>query len=552
EGDSQTVTITVDKEQFKSYDSNCAETYIVDPGNYYITAASDSHDAINNILAAKIDDGIIDSSCANKMYAIGNKDATGNKDLVGKVEVPIETDNNNVKTDLSGNSVNLTYSTSSETGAAITNQLDSADINRYSGSGSNSVTYVSRNNWTGTWPSAAVTLSIATTQMQTDLHSDNELEEDGSAMPTYGASNNITLAMLRGKDYVDEDWDKLLDQMTYAEQALLICDGYHLTNAVSSVAKPATVDENGPTSVTGSVTGCCMPSEGIWAASFNDELLERIGNLMGDDCIMAGVQGLYAPGVNIHRTPFCGRAHEYFSEDPYLSGMASVAEVKGIQERGVVAYVKHFAFNECETNRNGVGVWLNEQEAREIYLLPFEYSMRPSIGNAHAIMTSFNRVGCVWSSACSGIMINIARDEWDFDGFSITDASSGNGGTYMTFYDGIMNGTCLYDGTGTSADLDDYASSARFCNMMRDASHRILYVVCNFSAAMNGISSSTTIVSVTPWWQALLIALEVIGIVLVVGSAACYVVAEVFKHKKSSDSTGTDAGASGDSPDSKS
>ncbi len=445
--DSETVTITVDPEQFKSYDANKAKTYILDAGDYYLTAAKDSHDAVNNILAAK---GYTASD--------GKMDADGDASLVEKALTQESTDTE-------------TYATSSETGVAITNQLDHADVNKYEGSGTNSVTYVSRSNWTGTWPSANISLSIATTTMQADLQSVTDAsqantDETGYTMPKYGQSNGLTLAMLRGLAYDDDEWDDLLDQTTFAEQSKLITDGLHLTNEVNSVVKPATGDNNGPTSVTGSVTGYCMPSEGIWAASFNDELIERIGELMGDDCIMAGIQGLYAPGVNIHRAPFCGRAHEYFSEDPYLSGMASCAEIKGIQSRGVVAYVKHVAFNECETYRNGVGVWLNEQSAREIYLLPFEYSMRPSMGNAHAAMTSFNRAGCIWSSGDYALLTSICREEFGFDGFYITDMASGNGATFMTYYNGIMAGTCLYDGSGTDTALDGFKNSHHFCTKM--------------------------------------------------------------------------------------
>ncbi|MCD8286315.1 MAG: glycoside hydrolase family 3 C-terminal domain-containing protein [Clostridia bacterium] len=555
----QTVEITVAGEQFRSYDSNYAKTYIVDPGTYYLAVGNDAHDAVNNILANKMADSDVDTTNydSTRMYSVGS-DGVCDASLVYKTTVEIESDNNNVVTDSSNNQANLTYSTSSETGVEITNQLDNADPNKYEGiNNSSAVTYVSRSNWTGTWPDTAITLSIATETMHQDLLSVTDasqvtIDNDGYSMPKYGQSNGLTLAMLRGLPYDDEDglWEKLLDETTFAEQALLITDGLHHTNPVNSVVKPETGDNNGPTCASGSVTGYCLPSEGIWAATFNDELIERIGELMGDDSIMAGLQGLYAPGVNIHRTPFCGRAHEYFSEDPYLSGMASVNEIQGIQSKGVVAYVKHVAFNECETYRNGVGVWLNEQTAREIYLLPFEYSMNPSKGNSHAAMTSFNRAGCTWTSGCSNLLLNICRDEFGFDGYFITDMASGNAASYMTFYNGIMAGTCMYDGSGTDSSLDGFKNSARFCTMMREATHRILYVVCNFSAAMNGYSSSTTQIGITPWWQSLLLALEIIGIVLVVGSAACYVVAEVFKHKKSgaSEDASSAGDGSGDTP----
>ena len=501
------VTITIAKEQLRSYDSEDAQTYILDAGDYYLTAAKDSHDAVNNILAAKgydEDDGM---------------DAAGNAELAAVILRQSDVD-----TEI--------FSKSSETGNPITNQLDFADVNRYEGSGTNSVTYLSRSDWEGTFPDEAITLSIATETMQRDLQSNNALEEDGSTMPDYGVNTGTQLISMRGLDYDDERWELVLDQMTYAEQAKLVADGYHKTNEVTSITKPATVDENGPTSVVGSVTGYCLPSEGVWAATFNDDIIERIGKLLGDDAIFSDIEGLYAPGVNIHRTPFGGRAHEYFSEDPYLSGMAAVAEIKGMQSVGVVAYVKHYAFNNEETNRNGVGIWLNEQSAREIYLLPFELAMRPSIGNAHATMTSFNRAGCVWTSASSELMKNILRDEWDFDGFAITDASSGNGASYMTYYDGIMNGTNLYDGTGTESSLDSYRTSARFANNLRESCRRILYVVCNFSAGMNGYSANTRQIPYMPWWQGMLIALDVIAGVAVLASAGLYVTALVLERKK--------------------
>ncbi|MCD8295884.1 MAG: hypothetical protein LUE27_11690 [Clostridia bacterium] len=167
------------------------------------------------------------------------------------------------------------------------------------------------------------------------------------------------------------------------------------------------------------------------------------------------------------------------------------------------------------------------------------------MGNAHAIMTSFNRAGCIWTLACSGLMTGLARGEWNFDGFSITDASSGNGANYMTYYDGIMKGTCLYDGTGSSSSPDAYKSSAQFCSMMREATHRILYVVCNYSAVMNGISSNTVLVSITPWWQILLTTLEVIAIVLTIGSAAIYIAAEVLGHRKPAAESLSGAGSDG-------
>lgn len=504
-GQDKTVTITVDKSQLKSYDANGKGTYIIESGDYYFTVASDSHDAAKNVLAAK---GVnVDGKTAAEANAFTYKKTLT---IDGGVDA-------------------TTYAASAvNENVVIENRFDFSDINRYEGRGNNSVTYVSRSNWEGTFPKAAVSLYI-TEQMANDIASYKPLVEDGSTMPTYGASNGLTLAMMRGLSYDDPAWQNLLDQMTYAEQAYLITNGQHNTVVLESVGKPATRDENGPNGVSGSTTGTSLPSEGIWASTFNLELIKKIGDALAEDALAAGITGLYAPGVNLHRTPFGGRAHEYFSEDPFLMAMCSVSETRGMQEKGVWAYVKHYAVNDEETNRNGVAIWLNEQEMREIVLLPFEYSFRPDMGNAHATMTSFNRIGCLWTSASSALMENVLRGEWGFDGFAITDMASGNAQSFMTFVDGIANGTDLYDGAGSKTALDDYKRSAMFANKMRKSAHRILYVTVNNSAIMNGISSGDRIVHILTWWQIMLLSIVIVFSVL---TAAAVVMTGVSYYKK--------------------
>ncbi len=505
-GEDQTVTVEIPKERLKSYDAYGAQTYIVDDGDYWFAAGKDAHNALNNILTAQ-------------GYAV--EDIYADVSLCAKYHVDSFDDK--------------TYSVSSETGGQISNRFDFSDINRYEGRGDNRAVYVSRNDWEGTWPKAAVSLSM-TDQMVTDIRSNKPLVEDGTAMPSYGASNGLTVAMLRSTEedpvaYDDPRWDDLLDQMTYEEQAELVTWGQHITRPVASVGKPGTTDENGPNSVSKSTTGVAFPSEGIWASTFDLELVERAGDALAEDALAAKVTGLYAPGVNMHRTPFGGRAHEYFSEDPYLSGRASVAEVVGMQKKGVVAYVKHYAVNNEETNRNGVAVWLNEQELREIMLLPFEMSFRPSMGNAHATMTSFNRIGCIWTSASSALMEGMMRDEWGFDGYSITDMADANAKVFMTFVDGIANGTNLYDGPADPTGLADFKGSAMFANKLRESAHRILYVTANFSASMNGISTADRVVIVKTWVEILALTLVIIGAVLTAASGTMLTVKYVSYYR---------------------
>ena len=269
-------------------------------------------------------------------------------------------------------------------------------------------------------------------------------------------------------------------------------------------------------------TGTSLPSEGIWASTYNTELFARAGDAIAEDALAAGLTGMYACGVNIHRTPFDGRSHEYFSEDPVLTGIAAMNEVQGMQKKGVIPAVKHLAFNEEETNRNGIGIWLNEQEAREIMLLPFEYALSPKYGNSHSVMTSFNRAGTRWTGANDNLLLNVVQGEWGFDGYNITDMASSNGAYYMTYQDGILYGTDCFLGSGTADSLKDFKDNGAYAQRMRDASHRILYTVANYSAAMNGLGVEDTVDVSMPAWRIALLALLGILVALSAVSAVMY------------------------------
>lgn len=499
--DREKVTITVNKEQFKSYDANGAKTYIVDAGDYYLTVANGAHEAANNILAAQ---GKTPANTQNRMDSEGNAALVFSKN----VETLDKT----------------TYAVSSHTGTAITNQLEFADLNKYEGSDTK-VTYVSRSNWTGTFPKAKITVAV-TDKMFADLQGKKPIEEDKNATkPDYGKNNGLNLAKLRGKAYDDPDWELLLDQMTFEEQSYLLTNGMYTTVFVKSVVKPDTSDYDGPTGVVGSKGGLSMPSEGIWSSSFNNGLIKEVGEMLAEDARALGYTGLYANAINIHRTPFGGRSHEYFSEDPYLSGIAAVNEIQGIQSKGVIANVKHIAFNDQEDHRAGGSVWLNEQEAREIMLLPFEYALSATegMGNAHAVMSAMNRVGTDWVGANKNVLINIMHDEWNFDGYCITDMAASNTAYIMNYQDGISRGTDVFLGSGSKTALGSLKNNNTFCQRMREASHRVLYAICNFSAAMNGITPDTTGKEASWWWQTTIIAVDCVFGVLTAGAVAMYV-----------------------------
>ena len=494
-GASETVTVNVPRSELAAYDANGAKTYILDAGDYYLTAAHDSHDAINNVLAAK------GYTVENGMTADGNADMAWNYNVAS-----LDKD---------------TYSVSAVTGEAITNQFDNADPSYY---GMDGINYLSRSDWQGTWPQV-VTLE-ANEALIADLNMTGNYTADpdsDAVMPTMGADNGMTLGMMIGKSYDDPDWDKLLDQVTFDEMAKLIGQGYHNTAMVQSVSKPSTLDDNGPQGFTQSLTGistnhCAYSDENIMAATFNTELMEEVGKCIGNDVMDLGASGLYGPAMDTHRNAYCGRNFEYYSEDGFLSGKIAAAEISGIQSKGVYVYM-----NDSETKCRCISTWANEQSIREIYLKPFEMSVTE--GGATAVMNAFARVGAVWSGADAGLMTNVLRNEWGFDGFVLTDFSgnpmfTARGIALRTFdaaYD-VLAGTDSWDSSDvqwTTELTTQYKDCPEVVQAMRQSTHRILYVIAN-SCAMNGFTADTKIVKVTPWWQTALIVLDVVLAVLTV------------------------------------
>ena len=297
-GASEDVTITVPKSELRTYDANNAKTYIVDAGDYYFTAATDSHNAVNNILAAK-------------GYTVENTNGRmtedGNTDLVWKWT------NDTLDT--------TTFSTGAN-GTAITNLFDESDPNK-SSNAPGSVTWMSRSDWTGTIPTAPAQLTANETLAASLAFTKYDGSEANSVeMPTLGAKNGLTLASMIGKDFDDPEWDTLLDQLTYSEMVNTITLGFHNTAAAASIGKTATKDENGPQGLTAALTGgasaMCYTSEDVMAATFNVDLINEVGRCIGEDCLAMGYSGLYGPGINMHRTAYCGRNFEYYSEDPFV------------------------------------------------------------------------------------------------------------------------------------------------------------------------------------------------------------------------------------------
>lgn len=545
-GESQTLTATVESEtdslqmrvnfeQLRSYDSYNAGTYILDAGDYYLTVARDAHEAVNNILAAK------------GYTAENGMDAAGDARLVKKVHSQTSVDKEIFSKSTA--KTRLDPSQNGETaGTEIVNRLDFMDPNRFAGvtntaAANGDVVYVSRKNWIGTMPAQGTKLSVTDkTSEKYDITSHKKIvEEENAKMPTFGdISNDLTLAMMVGLSYNDAQWDALLNKISQDDLFLTLTNAYGYTPALASVAKPFTDEDDGPYGVSNTAEGySSMSCEGIIASTFSVTIYRLVGEAIaadarsGHDAAQKNLHGLYAPGLNIHRVAFGGRAAEYFSEDSYLSGVAGMHEIISMQKQYVVAHPKHYIFNDEESNRNGIGVWMNEQAAREIYLEPWEYALRPDKGNGHALMTSFNRAGLIWTSASDDLMNKILRDEWAFDGYTLTDMAGSNGKLFMVYDDGYMNGTDLFLDKGTlSGFTSEMKNSATFNLKLRESMHRLLFVIANYSAAMDGYSNLTRLQPAFVWWRALITALTVIFLIGTIVSAAMYAASEIFGKRK--------------------
>ncbi|MBO5348159.1 MAG: glycoside hydrolase family 3 C-terminal domain-containing protein [Lachnospiraceae bacterium] len=471
-GKSENITVYVDKRDLASYDTYGAGTYILDAGDYFLIAATDAHDAVNNVLAAK---GYTSANTKGRM------DGKGNADLVYK---------------WTNDKFDATTYAASLNGTEITNQLSNADINLYDGV-NEEITYLSRNDWTGTWPTEIlkITLTEKLIAALQDVQYD-ATDYEAVEMPTLGADNGLKLVDMIGKDFNDPAWQDLLDQMTFEEMVSLIGDSFYWTMPIESVQAPATRDENGPQGLTASLfsggvslEATAFTSEDVMAATFNTDIMTEIGRVMGNNCLEAGIACLYGPGNNTHRTPYGGRNFEYYSEDGFLAGEMSKYQVAAMADAGVFVVMKHFALNDSEQDRIGLGVWINEQAAREIYLKAFQAPIEEADAG---VMTAYTRWGATWSGSNKGLMTNIMREEWGKVGLNITDNVLT---TYVNGVDGVMaGGVSTYDAMlwYVTSQLPEYENDPVVVTAMREACHHNLYSIAN-SNGMNGMGPDTTI-----------------------------------------------------------
>lgn len=518
---SQTLTVTVSEYDFKSYDAYGAGTYILEKGDYYLATGTSSHDALNNILAAKP----LSSDQKARM------DAPGNASLAHKITV--------AEDDFE------TYSVSPYTGAEVKNLFSNADINLYEGTADQKITYLSRNDWDATYPSP-VEMTCVNDKMIADMQYYTGITEDPDAtIPTYETVTSedgaLSLVMLMEREYDDPIWDDLMNQTSYAEQTYLVTYGAHVLAGAASVNAPGGLSQNGPSGINqpNPTLGTCMifPCEVNMASTWNTPLIEELGNAFGMEMMHVGYEGLNGPGANIHRSAYSGRNWEYFSEDGVMTGEMLSAETVGLMNRGCILYVKHMLLNDEERNRYGVSIWANEQSIREIYAKAFEKSC--AVTGLNGIMSSFNRIGTTWAGRHKGLLNDLLRGEWGFEGAVQSDAAVGRHmgvandahTNAAIFAEALIAGQDFWLMGGSTTLMDEYKDNATVACALREAARRMLYTQLH-SHAMNGITSDDVYVRITPWWQSALLALRIASLTIAVLCAVMTTLSFVFASDK--------------------
>lgn len=558
-GASETVEIVAPLQWLASYDYANAETYVMDAGDYYFSIGNGAHDALNHILAAK------GKTIENGMTEEGNPSLTY-RWTEGKLD-------------------KTTYAKSVYTGETIKNLFADADINHWV---NGAVTYLSRSDWKGTYPQ---TLKLTASENMLASLNDTKKYENGkwndeknyaevkevkyrdyttvdevnAALQEAGATLNV--ADLRGKAYDDEGWESILDNLSIFEMSRMVAQGRSFIQACPSVTFPQSGGGDGPIGLgrafvysainretgekTALPTGYTMSdgitsdkvaaddaltakmfaSEPVLGATFNRELAAKQGYFWGEDGLYCNTAFTWAPGANLHRTPYGGRVSEYVSADPVHTSTMLAPLVKAANEKGQILTVKHFALNEQEQNRIGVATFSNEQAIRENYLRAFEGVM--TYGEARGLMSSYNRLGLLPTQENYHLLTDVLRKEWGSTAYIITDLGSPTAGLYngnASIVAGVstMMNNGVYDDASKAyvnqtLTADNIKKDAMLLTATREACHRILF---NFihSNAVNGISSGAKIVLITPWWKTALTVLDVVFTIMAVASTVLYVV----------------------------
>ncbi len=469
----ETVTLRVPKKELVSYDAKTAKTYVLEAGEYNFTVAANAHAAVNNILKAKGYD-VTGEAEAVKSYTVDTSDS-------------------------------VTYSKDAVTKTEITNLFDYAQFD--------GMKVISRSDWTQVdkgieYSNLAISdADLAQAQLTGKQASRNPdwNKEVGDVKTNSGGT--LKLADFTETPYEDKKWDELVAQIKRGDlQKMFAMSGY-ATMAIDEVGKPRAKDSDGPGGISSFVGGASnvdaygYPTETVLACTWNKELAQRMGEMVGEDGLIGGISGWYAPAMDTHRTPFGGRNFEYYSEDGHIGGKMGAAVVKGAQSKGLYCYIKHFALNEQDTNRGGnLHTWANEQAMREVYFEPFRISVQE--GDALGVMTSLNCIGVTYNVGNYNLITKLLKEEWGFKGMVITD--------YIAPPNELIE-QCLY--SGGDIILSTYGNYSTTNNadkaQLQRAAKSVLYTVSR-SNAMYLVSSDGSVNAGFPLWILLVIIISVV------------------------------------------
>lgn len=536
-GESTDVTVEFDPQYMASYDEEAVKengtegAWVIEEGDYYFSIGNGAHEALNNILAQKTGD------------QAGLTTVTDTEMIIPENAVVWHMDTTDIET----------YSENVE------NALQDCDINNYI---ENTVEYTTRSDWTKGWePVGPITPTEE--MMQGLTNSKTELTENGNGVQ-WGVDSGLSLIDFMQTDengnYTgvipldDPMWDKLVDQITLDEAIAFIEKAGTDFESIPSINLPKIYANDGPVGfaydqVAGYLTRWTeddaeqptyvaeddeyaaysmnsMPTEPVVAATWNKELAEREGELFGEDGLWSKESVIMAPGMNIHRNAYCARNHEYYSEDAMLSNYLGTAVCKGGQSKGLMVEPKHLAFNHQETNRAGISTYFDEQAGRENELRSFQGALGSNY--ADGVMTGFNRIGADFSGADEGMLTQIVRNEWGYEGWIVTDLI--NGADYMNWRDIVFAGggapltETAYDDSEIGWMSDAKAEIEKDTEFQQQMKLGIKYYLYNFAAsnAMNGISNTAELVYVNAWWQIALYAAIGVTVILTLGSLVMY------------------------------
>ena len=512
-GASETLTITADAQDMASWDSTCSNeagtngNWILDEGTYYFTVGNGSHEAVNNVLAAQ------------------DEDVDGNEDNVQTWELEAF--------DSASFAVTLN-------GTPVENQLEDADLNYWM---EDTVTYLTRNDWEGTWPKAYKDLT-ATDEMIEAMGDDyGTIEANGDpSSVTFGADNGMTLANLKGvTDMEDERWGLLMDQITIEECLIRTALGGTSTKIIESLTSPEVIQNDGPNGFNSYPLGqyassddsngdpCViaeddpnrnykmgvMANETVIGQTFSKQLAAEWGRAIGNYSLWANTTIWWGVGTNLHRVPYNARNHEYYSEDAVLTAGQGAATIQAGQEYGAIIAPKHLAFNDTEINRTGIAEFMTEQAARENELRGTQACIEDA--GALGVMTTYNRVGCVQSNAHTGLLLNILHKEWGFKGLMSEDFIQDP--TYTKIRMAVHNGVTMTCNTGDNIiaavtekwpywNVEDAGRSEELLRDLKQAMLYQNYALAN-SNAMDGLSTSTHIEKLNTWYDNLITGLRI-------------------------------------------